>query len=73
MASLIMQANSWHQTKETQQLKPPQKPKRWPTCKRKVEEKKKRGKKLIGLLTSVDIKQQKLIHSNEPLANMVTI
>ena len=37
MAALIRQANSWHQMKETKQLKPPQKPKRWPTCKHKVE------------------------------------
>ena len=37
MASLISQANSWHQMKETKQLKPPQNPKRLPTCKHKVE------------------------------------
>ena len=37
MAALIRQANSWHQMKETKQLKPPQKPKRLPTCKHKVE------------------------------------
>ena len=36
-AALIRQANSCHQMKETKQLKPPQKPKRWPTCKHKVE------------------------------------
>ena len=36
MASLISQANSWHQMKETKQLKPPQNPKRLPTCKHKV-------------------------------------
>ena len=39
MAALISQANSWHQVKETKQLKP-QNPKRLPTCKRKVERKK---------------------------------
>ena len=33
MASLISQANCWHQMKETKQLKPPQNPKRLPTCK----------------------------------------
>ena len=37
MAALIRQANSWHQIKETKQLKPPQKPKWLPTSKRKVE------------------------------------
>ena len=37
MAALISQANSWHQMKETKQLKPPQNPKRLPTCKHKVE------------------------------------
>ena len=37
MASLISQANSWHQVKDTKQLKPPQNPKRLPTCKHKVE------------------------------------
>ena len=37
MAALIRQANSWHQMKETKQLKPPQNPKRLPTCKHKVE------------------------------------
>ena len=37
MAALIRQANSLHQLKETKQLKPPQKPKRLPTCKQKVE------------------------------------
>ena len=31
MASLISQANSWHQMKETKQLKPPQNPKWLPT------------------------------------------
>ena len=31
--------------KETKQLKPPQNPKRLPTCKHKVEEKKRRKKK----------------------------
>ena len=36
MAALISQANSWHQMKETKQLKPPQNPKRLPTCKHKV-------------------------------------
>ena len=36
MAALIRQANSWHQMKETKQLKPPQNPKRLPTCKGKV-------------------------------------
>ena len=36
-ASLISQANSWHQMKETKQLKLPQNPKRLPTCKHKVE------------------------------------
>ena len=39
MASLIRQANSWHQMKETKQLKPPQNPKRLSTCKHKVERK----------------------------------
>ena len=33
MAALTRQANSWHQMKETKQLKPPQKPKRWPASK----------------------------------------
>ena len=37
MAALIRQANSWHQMKQTKQLKQPQKRKRWPTCKHKVE------------------------------------
>ena len=37
MAALIRQANSWHQMKQTKQLKPPQKRKWWPTCKHKVE------------------------------------
>ena len=37
MATLIRQANSWHQMKPTKQLKPPQKRKWWPTCKHKVE------------------------------------
>ena len=37
MAALIRQANSWHQMRETKQLKPPQNPKRLPTCKHKVE------------------------------------
>ena len=37
MAALISQANSWHHMKETKQLKPPQNPKRLPTCKHKVE------------------------------------
>ena len=39
MAALISQANSRHQMKETKQLKPPQNPKRLPTCncKHKVE------------------------------------
>ena len=37
MAALISQANSWHQMKETKQLKPHQNPKRLPTCKHKVE------------------------------------
>ena len=37
MAALIRQANSWHQMKETKQLKPPQNPKRLPACKHKVE------------------------------------
>ena len=36
-AALSRQANIWHQMKETKQLKPPQKRKRWPTCKHKVE------------------------------------
>ena len=36
-AALIRQANSWHQMKERKLLKPPHKPKRWPTCKHKVE------------------------------------
>ena len=40
MAALIRQANSWHQMKETKQLKPPQNPKRLPTCKHKVVERK---------------------------------
>ena len=40
MAALIRQANSWHQIKETKQLKPPQKPKRLPTSKHKVEKQK---------------------------------
>ena len=42
MAALIRQANSWHQKKETKQLKPPQNPERSPTCKHKVEKKKKK-------------------------------
>jgi len=39
MAALIRQANGWHQMKQKnkKQLKPPQKRKRWPTCKHKVE------------------------------------
>ena len=37
IAALIRQANSRHQMKETEQLKPPQNPKRLPTCKHKVE------------------------------------
>ena len=37
MAALIRQANGCHQMKETKQLKPPQNPKRLPTCKHKVE------------------------------------
>ena len=37
MAALIRQANSWHQMKETKQLKPHQNPKWLPTCKHKVE------------------------------------
>ena len=37
MAALIRQANSWHQMKEIKWLKPPQNPKRLPTCKRKME------------------------------------
>ena len=37
MDALINQANSWHQMKETKQLKPHQNPKRLPTCKHKVE------------------------------------
>ena len=37
MAALIRQANSWHQMKETKQMKPPQNPKWLPTCKNKVE------------------------------------
>ena len=37
MAALISHANSWHQIKETKQLKPPQNPKQLPTCKHKVE------------------------------------
>ena len=37
MAALIRQANSWHQMKETKQLKPPQNPKCLPTCKHKME------------------------------------
>ena len=41
-AALIRQANSWHQMKETKQLKPPQNPKRLPTCKHKVEKEKKK-------------------------------
>ena len=31
MAALIRQVNSWHQTKETKQLKSPQNPKQLPT------------------------------------------
>ena len=37
MAAHISQASSWNQMKETKQLKPPQNPKRLPTCKHKVE------------------------------------
>ena len=44
MASLISQANSWHQMKETKQLKPPQNPKRLPTCKYKVKKTQKTNK-----------------------------
>ena len=40
MASLIRQANRWHQMKETKQLKPPQNPERSPTCKHKMEKQK---------------------------------
>ena len=36
MAALIRQTNSWHQMKETKQLKPPQKPRRLPTSRHKV-------------------------------------
>ena len=39
MAALIRQANSWHKMKEIKQLKPPQNPKRLPTCKHKVDKK----------------------------------
>ena len=42
MAALIRQANSWHQMKETKQLKPHQIPKQLPTCKHKVEKTHKR-------------------------------
>ena len=42
MAALISQANSWHEMKETKQLKPPQNPKRLPTCKHKVEKTRKK-------------------------------
>ena len=42
MAALIRQANSWHQMKETKQLKPLQNPKQLPTCKHKVEKEKKK-------------------------------
>ena len=41
MAAIIRKANSWRQMKETKQLKPPQNPKRLPTCKHKAEETKK--------------------------------
>ena len=37
LATLISQANSWQQMKETKQLKPPQNPKRLPISKHKVE------------------------------------
>ena len=43
-AALIRQANSWHQMKETKQLKPSQNPKRWPTCKHKVKQKQNKQK-----------------------------
>ena len=36
LCALLRQANSWHQMKERKQLKPPQNPKRLPTCKHKV-------------------------------------
>ena len=44
MSALIRQANSWHQMKETKQLKPPQNPKWLPTCKHKVGKKTKNKK-----------------------------
>ena len=45
MAALISQANSWHQMKETKQLKPFENPKRLPTSKHKAEKKKKKPTK----------------------------
>ena len=47
MAALIRQASSCHQIKETKQLKPPQNPKRLPTCKHKVEKTPPNHKRLI--------------------------
>ena len=44
MTALISQANSWHQMKETKQLKPPPNLKRLPTCKHKVEKQNKTQK-----------------------------
>ena len=54
MAALIRQANSWHQMKETKQLKPPQNPKRLrPTCKHKVEKEKEKNTQKHHQITTV--------------------
>ena len=50
-AALISQASSWHQMKETKQLKPPQNPKRLPTCKHKVEKTHRDNKKKHQITT----------------------
>ena len=53
MTALISQANSWLQMKETKQLKPPQNPKRLPTCKHKVEPPPKKTHKKNHQITTV--------------------
>ena len=53
MAALIRQANSWHQMKETKQLKPPQNHERLPTCKRKVEKTPNTNKQKTHQITTV--------------------
>ena len=61
MAALIRQANSWHQLKnKKKQLKPPQKPKRLPTCKHKVEGKNKNKSQQSNRLLSARHKSTEL-------------